>query len=397
LTLLFLAVFGAFTGQTILLPILPSLGRELGLSELQVGLVITAAAAMVVVASPLWGRGSDLWGRRPVLLAGMTGSALALYAFAAVSQLGLAGAAPVEAVFALMLVTRGLLFGAALAAAPVAAQAYAADVTPGEKNRARGIAAVQAGQGLSLVLGPALGGLLAGIGLLVPLYFAPTLVLLFAVLVWFQLPRPPARAYLEPPPRPSPLDARLWPFLLTGFGLFLSLGVVQVTVGFLFQDRLSLSARGAARLVGFGLFAAGAALVFAQAALVPRLGWSPLRLLRAGMPLAAAGFAVLIFADSFPLLALGLGLVGLGLGLAVPGYTVAATLPFSADEQGGVAGLIGATNALTFVFGPVVGTALYGLGPQFPYAASTVLILLLFAFVLLHPGVLQVAGTQNRG
>lgn len=392
--LLFLAVFGATMGQTILFPILPPLSREVGISEFQLGVLISVAAATVVLMSPPWGRASDAWNRKPVLLAGMMGSILSLYAFAAVSQFGLAGALSAPVVFALMLATRGVMFGASLAAVPVSAQAYVADITAGDKERTKGIATIGAGQGLALVVGPALGGLLAGIGLLAPLYFAPSLVLVVAVLAWRLLPKPLRQTERRRPPRVSPLDARVWPFLLTGFGLFLSLSVVQVTIGFLYQDRLALSTQQTAQTTGLGLFAAGVGFLVAQAVLVPRLGWPPLRLMRAGIPVAFAGFLILIFADSFALLTLGLATLGLGLGLGVPGYTAAPTLLVESDEQGGVAGLIGANNALTFVFGPLVGTALYGLGPVYPYALSAVLISALFVFVLLHPGVRQVARAE---
>jgi MFS transporter, DHA1 family, tetracycline resistance protein len=103
----------------------------------------------------------------------MTGCALSLYAFAVVTQFSLAGALSVPALFALMLATRGVLFGASVAAIPVSSQAHVTDVTTEEKGRTRGVAALQAAQSLSIVLGPALGGLLAGVWALAPLYFAP--------------------------------------------------------------------------------------------------------------------------------------------------------------------------------------------------------------------------------
>lgn len=80
LGLLFLAVFSTLMSQFIFLPVLPPLSRELGLSELQAGLLIMVAALMVVVASPLWGRVSDAWGRKTVLLGGVVGVALSFYA-----------------------------------------------------------------------------------------------------------------------------------------------------------------------------------------------------------------------------------------------------------------------------------------------------------------------------
>jgi len=394
LALPFLAVLGAFAGQFVVFPVLPPLAREVGLSEVQLGLVITLAAVAVFVFSPAWGRRSDAWGRKPVLVAGLLGSALALYAFAAVSQLGLAGALSVPTLLVLMLATRGIMFGMVLSAVPVAAQAHVADLTSGERERTKGIAAVGAAQGLALVLGPAVGGLLAGVlGLLGPLYFAPTLVLLAAALVWLLLPAPRPRRAGAAPPRLSPLDGRVWPFLVVGFGLFLSLSIVQITVGFLFQDRLNLSAEETAQAVGLGLFVAGLVLVLAQAAVVPRLGWPPLGLMRSGIPVVAAGLAALAVAQSFAPMVAALALVGLGLGLAIPGYTAAPTLLVAGDEQGGVAGLVAATNALTFVFGPLVGTALYELAPSCPYIVGALLISALFVFVLMHLSVRQAPET----
>jgi len=395
LTLLFLAVFGAFIGQFILFPALPPLARELGLSEFQAGLLITASAFMLFLLSPVWGRVSDGWGRKPVLVLGMFGGALSFYIFALVAQFGLAGALSVPLLFALMLVVRGFVYGSFIAAVPVSAQAYVVDATSGEKERTGGISALGAAQGMPVVVGPALGGLLAGLGILVPLYFAPTLVLVIAVLVLWLLPAPPLQQEQESPPRPSPLDRRIWPFLVVGQVLFFSLGAALVTVGFLYQDRLALSTQQTAQLSGVALFVTGLVLVLTQAVLIPRLGWPPLRLMRSGVPVAALGFLILVFGGSFPTLTLGLALTGLGLGLATPGYISAPTLLFEKSQQGGVAGLVSANNALAFVLGPTVGTALYGLSPAYPYTFSVALCALLFVYVLLHPGVRQVARTEQ--
>jgi DHA1 family tetracycline resistance protein-like MFS transporter len=389
--LLFMAVFSALMSQFIFLPVLPPLAREVGLSELQTGLLIAVAALMFVLGSPLWGRGSDVWGRKPVLIAGMVGVAVSFYAFNFVAQLGLGGALAGSLLFALMLATRGVVFGILMPAVLVSSQAYVADTTTGQSERTRGIAAIQGANGLGLVVGPALGGLLAGISLLAPLYLAPTVILLVALLVWRFLPRPPKRAAVESSPRPSPVDGRVRPFLLVGFTLFLSLGVANMTVGFLFQDRLVLAAQETARAVGLALLATGLAAALAQLVMVPNLDWSPPTLMRVGILVKALGFSLLVFADTFDLLMLALVLVGLGFGLAVPGYTAAPTLLVGDDEQGGVAGLISATNGLAFVLGPLLGTTLYGLRPEYPYVFSVVILAVTLVFVLASPRVRSLA------
>jgi MFS transporter, DHA1 family, tetracycline resistance protein len=390
LGLLFIAVFSALMSQFIFLPVLPPLAREVGLSEFQTGLLITVAALMFVLGSPLWGRGTDVWGRKPVLMVGMVGVALSFYAFDFVVQLGLARALAGPLLFALMLATRGILFGILMPAVLVSSQAYVADTTTGQSERTRGIAAIQGANSLGLV-GLALGGLLAGISLLAPLYFAPALILVVALLVWRFLPKLPKGANAGSSPRLSPVDGRIWPFLLVGFTIFLSLGAANITVGFLFQDRLSLAAQETAQAVGLALLATGLAAALAQLVMVPKLDWSPLTLMRAGIPLKALGFSLLVLADSFVLLTLALVFIGLGFGLAVPGYTAAPTLLVGDDEQGGVAGLISATNGLAFVLGPLLGTALYGLSPEYPYVFSVVVLALILVFVLVYPGMRRAA------
>jgi MFS family permease len=397
LGLLFLAVFGAYLGQFILFPVLPPLGRELGLSEAQVGLLITTAALMLFLVSPVWGRRSDLWGRKPVILIGLVAAALSLFVFAVVAQLGLAGALSVPAIFFSMLLVRGLLYGLALAAVPAPSQAYVADVTVGEKERTRGVAMIGAAQALTLVLGPGLGGLLAGIHLLAPFYFSPLAALVIAAVVWRLLPEPRRRGERGSASRLSPLDGRLWPFLVTGFGMFLSLGTVLITVGFLYQDRLSLSAEATAQVVGAALFATGVVLMITQGVIVPRLEWPVLRLIRTGIPVAVLGFLLLIFASGFLSLTLGMALLAFGMGLAVPGYTAAPTLLVSPGEQGSVAGLMNSANALAFVIGPLLGTILYQLGTELPFAAGALLISAIFVFVLFHPGVRQLGGADAAG
>jgi DHA1 family tetracycline resistance protein-like MFS transporter len=99
--------------------------------------------------------------------------------------------------------------------------------------------------------------------------------------------RVPRRSTKEKPPRLSPFDHRLWPFLLTGLGIYLSINLLQLGLGFLLQDRLGLDATGTAGLTGLALLLGGVPMLVIQAVVIPRLDWSPLRLLRVGLPITA--------------------------------------------------------------------------------------------------------------
>jgi MFS transporter, DHA1 family, tetracycline resistance protein len=158
-----------------------------------------------------------------------------------------------------------------------------------------------------------------------------------------------------------------------------------VITGFLVQDRLGLDTTAAGVVTGAALLSAGIGMVAAQAVLVPRSGWTPPTLLRVGGAIALAGFALLIADAGGVLLFLAILLIGFGLGTAMPGYTAGPTLLMRREEQGAMAGLIGATNGLTFVIAPTLGTALYGVSPTLPVVVGTVVMALVTGFVFLHP------------
>jgi MFS family permease len=375
LPLLLGAVLAVFTGQQLLNPVLAPLSRELGLGEVELGLVITVAAVGFTLSSLFWGRVCDRWGHRRVLLTGLGLGTAGLAMFAAVSAWALGGERPEPLVLVAMIVTRSVFFGFGAGAVPVAALAYVGATTEGEAERTRAVSLVGAASALAMVLGPGLGGLLAVGTLLAPLYVAPVVLGLVTAALAVALPPAPPRAVGESDAGRtlSPFDPRLRRFLAVGFLLFLSLGVIQVVLGFLFQDRLGLDARGTAGAAGAAGFAVGLVLVSAQAGLVPRLGWGPVRLLRVGTPIAVAGFAVLAVAPEFWSMTAGLMVVALGLGLAMPGYTVGPTLAVGPAEQGRVAGLVNATNGSTFIAGPLLGTTLYALDSAVPVVLSCVL------------------------
>ena len=58
-------------GQTALFAVAGPVIRDIGLSEIQLGMIVSAAAVMFVLASPIWGFLSDRLGRKPVIVFGL--------------------------------------------------------------------------------------------------------------------------------------------------------------------------------------------------------------------------------------------------------------------------------------------------------------------------------------
>ena len=75
----------------------------------------------------------------------------------------------------------------------------------------------------------------------------------------------------------------MWPFLTIGFGMYLAMTIVLMTIGFLLQDRLRLTSQETGQTTGLVLLAGAGMIAAVQAVAVPRLGWTPARLIRAGV------------------------------------------------------------------------------------------------------------------
>lgn len=372
LTLLFVALFNSILGLSVLFPVLGPLGRELGLREVHVGLFTTGYASTQFLMSAYWGRRSEVSGRKPILLIGILGFATTFLAFAVIAQLGRGGAITGQALFLSLLATR-LLGGVFSSATLPTAQAYVADVT-GRQDRAAGMGMIGAAFGLALVFGPALGALLAPIDLLLPVYVSSAVAFVNALFVWKALPEPERKQRSAAPTRLRPVARRLASLLMLSLVVTLSSVAMEQTVSFHFQDRLALSNEGTTQSVGLSLVIYGVVAVVVQGGFVRRTKWPPLRLVSLGVPLAVTGLVALVFAQSQTALIAAMALQGLGQGLTLPGLMAAISLRTRDDEQGAAAGLTSSAQGLGRVLGPLLGTALYELRPEYPYAAGAAML-----------------------
>src|SRR5436853_204173 len=141
----FTTVLLDMVGFGIVIPLLPFYVQSMGGSAEVVGLLLGTFAFTQMIATPVLGRLSDRFGRRPIILASLLGNTVAMVIFAIAAE---------KAWLPLLFASR--ILAGTTAGNLGACQAAVADVTSGPE-RAAGMGRVGAGIGLGLVIGPILG------------------------------------------------------------------------------------------------------------------------------------------------------------------------------------------------------------------------------------------------
>ena len=198
LLVIFVTVFIDLVGFGIVIPVLPyyAEGTRFGATPREVGLLFASYSVMQLIFSPVLGRLSDKYGRRPILLISLLGTCLGFLILGFATTL-------------LMLFVGRIIDG--ISGGNIStAQAYIADVTTKE-DRARGMGLIGAAFGLGFVFGPAICGILSRWGTNVPFLFAGGLAFANVILLYFTLPETVTRDH---PARVSAASGRGWKQLI---------------------------------------------------------------------------------------------------------------------------------------------------------------------------------------
>ncbi|MEM7612202.1 MAG: MFS transporter [Pseudomonadota bacterium] len=396
--LLLAAVTCLGMGQTVTFAILPPIGRELGLSERQVGGIFSVSALLWVLFSPYWGRLSDRWGRKPIILIGMLGYIVSTTAFTGAIAYGLAGTASLGLVYLLMVVTRSI-YGMIGPGVRVASQAYIVDRTS-LADRTVAIAGLSAAFGFGNVIGPGLGAAFSVFGLLAPLWAIVVLVIIVGLAIVFALPENSEPDKQTASSRLPMNDKRVRPFLVYGLAVSFAVATPMQASAFYFIDVLGFSATDAAQYVGVGLSAAALAALFSQLFVVQKFRPSPATMMIAGAALVGIAQLSIAASTTFAPMVFALMLNGFGAGLAMPGYSAGASLAVGGHEQGAVAGLTGAMGAAGFSIVPLINFSLYQVAPQLPFLFDAGLMALLLLYTWFTPKLRQAnhaVGTMDPG
>ena len=378
--LIILAVsFLSTVGMTLVFPVLPFIvGGQVGDSgstALWVGILEAAYAACAFVAAPFLGALSDRIGRRPVLIASLVGSAVGWVLF------GLGGA------LWILLIAR--VVDGLTAGDMSVAFAYLADITAPE-DRARRFGLAGAVSGVGLLVGPAIGGLVATVSLAAPIFVAAGVTMLTVVLTAIALPESlaperrttrlslaavnPLRAIGDAVTRPG-LGPLILVFALAGVPLALMAGnLAVVAIGVLSWNTVDIgllvSAVGIVDIVVQGGLLAVLLRVMGERGVVvggllgQAFGCGLIAVMAALLP---ASWLFIVGALIFAMAQGATGAVLQGL----------LSREVGDDEQGWLAGSMSAIGSAVQMFGPLLAGLLYvQVGPFAPYLLAIIVLVL---------------------
>lgn len=355
-------------GFSLLIPVLPIVIRGWGMPDWTFGILLSVYSLCLFWAAPIFGKLSDQYGRRKLLLLSQAGTLLSWLAFAGLWLLetGL----QIAPLWLLVMLSIVRIIDGITGGNNSVTQAYLSDVTS-PSSRAAYFGYLAAIFGLGMIIGPAIGAytMASPWGYLATALFGTALSLVTLVAIALLLPET-----LRQRGPSAPLD------LFRPFRLAASLGALRdqpivqnVMVVNLFQsaamgayvsimifyliDQIGLSETE----VGNFLFVVGGFAIFNQMVMIKPISRAlgNARTLLLGLVLMAGGLCALPFLQSLWVVIFAYYFLNLGISISIPTMKAVVSNQTSDLNQGEVLGLFESINSLMFGIMPIVATAVY--------------------------------------
>ena len=374
LYVIFLISFTEVLGFSMVLPLIPYLGKELGLTLSQIGFIISLFSICQLFASPITGKLSDHFGRKPLFILSQIST------FVGFVFLGFATT--------VVLLIAARLIDGLLGSNMTVSQAYISDITE-PKHRTRVYSYSSGVFGAGLIFGPFIGGILSTINYSVPMFFAAAITLISIALVILFLPETIPKktekislSFNDVIPvdnvkhfvRTHHIRSRLLMFFIytMAFFLFISnlslLGIAQFHI--------------TAEQVSFYMVWIGLIRVGIQTVLIARIlrFFGENRVLLIGVFSMIISMVTLVFSTEYLFVFVPLVFLAFGTGVGRPILTSRLTNSVTQKETGAILGVNNALTSVAQIIAPIFGGFIIEyLAPQtLPLLSAIIFTLLIF-------------------
>ncbi len=364
LGLLLLNLFIAFLGIGLVIPVLPTLMEELGLTGTVIGYLTATFAIAQLIASPFTGKAADKFGRKIIIVIGLFIFGISEFLFGVGSETW-------------VLFLSRVLGGISAAFIMPGVTAYIADITTTE-TRPKALGYMSAAISTGFIIGPGIGGFLADFGTRIPFYFAGALGVIAGILSIILLSEPERPAAIQKTERSElkvGVKRVLEPMYLIAFVLIFiaSFGLAAFESFFsLFTDhKFNFKPSDIAIVItGGAIFGA-----ISQVALFDRLtrAWGEVKLIRYSLILSAVLVFLMTIVSSYISILLVTFIVFVGFDLFRPAVTSYLS-NIAEGEQGFVGGMNSMFTSLANILGPILGGLLFDIDINYPYYFATVIL-----------------------
>lgn len=354
ISLIMVIQFLIYFGFSMIIPVIPQLVNDLGVSTTHIGWLLAVYSLAGFLSAPFFGRLSDRFGRRPILLYGLLVFSFSFLLFGTFID-----------VLWILYISR-LIGGAASGALYTATTSMVADITTRE-TRTKYMGLVGMCVGMGFIFGPGVGGILADVSLSLPYYMTTVVIicaLLFSIFKIKETYRPgntagknitlPSEYFIKP----------VGLLLICTFFLMLTMSGMESTFQLLGIERIDITPTemGALFFIG-GIFNA-----IVQGGIIGKLKDGqeyPMMVLGQGLALIA--FIMLPFMNS-------LIYAGACIVLLMSGHALVRTLLTSMvtkeapdHEVGRLTATSYSLDSLGRIFGPIVFNLLFIITPGIPF------------------------------
>lgn len=368
LIVLILAVFIDLLGFSIVIPLLPFWTLSLGAPDYVFGIFLAVYSLFQFIFSPIWGKLSDKYGRRPVILSGLTGTLI--------SFIVLLIAAIVYNSLEMILLSR-IVGGIFTAATLPTSYAYISD-SISKKDQIKSFGLIAASMGLAYTLGPALGGILTAVGKFILQgstgYWVPiSLAVMLASINLFQGLRNLPESLTEEnklfiQSYKNENNSRFESFNILIQNQKILLLIIIFSIGnFAFSSLDAILAIYGKEifnmdelLAGIIFMIAGIVMIVTQAGLMGKLAekFKEEKLILVGCILMSFGFFAMVLVDSFYIMVILVFPVCFGLSIVQPSLNSMLSKEIPSEKRGELMGITESFKSGMRIIGPIVASTL---------------------------------------
>ncbi|WP_326845734.1 MFS transporter [Acinetobacter sp. PW68] len=373
----FLALAALINGTcfSMILPLLEPLTRQLHLSEFQGGVIVSAGAICMAIASIWVAKNKSNQSPENLVNYGFMGMTITWALFTFILALGLEAILPSVLIFILLVLSRAST-GIFMAMPQIGLQSYVMTESAETTTRSKNMALFGAMNSFGMIVGPLATSLLLYGGLLFPMWFAVALLALVSLaLSMFFKKKSDIRSDADKPSEQSSnivlnqqniiKQSLIW--LALGFSTYVAIVTLNMTAGFYIQDKFFLSSQQSAVYFSQCMVVVGICLVVTQLLIVKVIKLQLHSLVLIGILTMCFGLLLSLYAQSIVVFQASYIFYGISVACLLPAFTTGAAQAVSQQSQVKMASFCTATQALGLIVGPLLSTFLYRFNTHFPF------------------------------